>query len=161
MTDLDLIERGREALAHLPTFADARVDRYAHGGGRVWRDEDAGLRDLILDLYSPQERRESILTVLELFPDLLAALERVEASNAWSFDVEAYRAHGKPCLAALRVTSVIVGDARWHVHLAEIGDDGSLYDPASGDYIGWDAKDVEAWKPCDIGPPAIDAEVGS
>ena len=74
-----LTERARRALERLPVLDRLRVERYEHGGGRVWGEGESGRRDLVLDLYSPEERRESILAALELFPDLVEALERSEA----------------------------------------------------------------------------------
>lgn len=39
------------------------IRRYDHGGARVYL-EDEGCRDLVVDIYEPEERREAIIAAL-------------------------------------------------------------------------------------------------
>lgn len=43
---------------------ETKINRYDHGGARIWIERDDGTRDLIADLYEPAERREQIIAAL-------------------------------------------------------------------------------------------------
>lgn len=61
---------------NLDGIGPVQVERYSHGGGRVWREEDGGGRDLLMDLYAPAERRDEIIEKLsEAHAATVAALE--------------------------------------------------------------------------------------
>ena len=41
-----------------------KINRYDHGGARVFVERENGSRDLIVDIYEPEDRREAIITAL-------------------------------------------------------------------------------------------------
>lgn len=67
-----------EALTTEPSveqmFRDATIQRYAHGGGRVFWEGADGRRQLLVDLYGAEDGaiREYVLRTLAWAPDLLA-----------------------------------------------------------------------------------------
>lgn len=42
----------------------AKINRYDHGGARIWIEDSDGKRDLVVDIYEPEERREKIIKAL-------------------------------------------------------------------------------------------------
>lgn len=59
-------------------LSDFRIERYPHGGARVWREEDSGLRDLALDIYEPEERRDEILGLIAAAPTMKAEIDSLK-----------------------------------------------------------------------------------
>lgn len=41
-----------------------KINRYDHGGARIFIERERGGRDLIVDIYEPEERREAIIAAL-------------------------------------------------------------------------------------------------
>lgn len=41
-----------------------KINRYDHGGGRIFIEYANGTRDLVVDLYEPEERREAIIAAM-------------------------------------------------------------------------------------------------
>jgi hypothetical protein len=60
-------------------FREATIQRYEHGGGRVFWEGPDGRRQLLIDLYGAEDGaiREYVLRVLGWAPDLLEALRAV------------------------------------------------------------------------------------
>lgn len=40
------------------------INRYDHGGARIFIERENGSRDLVVDIYEPHERREAIIAAL-------------------------------------------------------------------------------------------------
>lgn len=62
-------------------FRDATIQRYAHGGGRVFWEGADGRRQLLMDLYGAEDGaiREYVLRMIAAAPDLLHALKNLYA----------------------------------------------------------------------------------
>lgn len=47
-------------------MTETKINRYDHGGARVWIEKANGGRDLVVDIYiyEPAERREAIIAAL-------------------------------------------------------------------------------------------------
>ena len=41
-----------------------KINRYDHGGARIFIEREGGGRDLVVDIYEPAERREQIIAAL-------------------------------------------------------------------------------------------------
>lgn len=41
-----------------------KINRYDHGGARIWLEDDTGKRDLVVDIYEPEDRREAIIAAI-------------------------------------------------------------------------------------------------
>lgn len=41
-----------------------KINRYEHGGARIFIEKESGGRDLIVDIYEPEDRREAIIAAL-------------------------------------------------------------------------------------------------
>jgi hypothetical protein len=56
-------------------------------------------------------------------------------------------------LGGLRVSSRTTGQEMWEIYLAQYDlETGDLHDPESGDAIGWNLTDLEAWCPVPADP---------
>ena len=77
----------------------------------------------------------------------------LEAADRWSFDLDAFEGHQKAALVAVRFRRTPEVPFAWYVQLAVIDEGRVLRDPATGEDLGWDLTDVEAWRPFDITPP--------
>ena len=106
------------------------------------------------DIVGPLLRSRALRMTPELAREVLELRAENERLREWSFDWDALGDHAGAALVALRVRDQLARRTDWEVYLAEVDDvTGDLFDPSSGDRIGWHATDVEAWRPCNIEPP--------
>ena len=61
------------------TPGEIEVERYAHGGGRVWVRPRPGIRFLMADTYEGTGNREFIAAAPSIVAQLLARIDAVEA----------------------------------------------------------------------------------
>ena len=79
MLDLEPIKARCEKAT--PFDERMRQNRYEHGGGRMFRDGDAGDRSLVLDCYDEPDR-EFYFHAYQDVKTLLAEVERLRAGSA-------------------------------------------------------------------------------
>lgn len=53
------------------------IHKYKHGGGRIFIEKENGGRDLVADLYEPEERRNAIIDAL-IVCNILPVLDKIQ-----------------------------------------------------------------------------------
>jgi hypothetical protein len=84
MTDLSALLAPVRARAEAATEGPWEIERYPHGGGRIWKKLHSGNRSLIADTFDGAGNREFLFHARSDVPRLLKAIEAVAAlADKW------------------------------------------------------------------------------
>lgn len=90
-----------KALMAKATPLPLAVNRYYHGGGRLYREEP---RKLVADFYDEADR-ELFISMRNALPDLLAAIEAAKVYSAQAPVLDMIHARDALCAALSRLTT--------------------------------------------------------